>query len=62
VRTPGEFVHGQRDEQWREVEGGSELTYLAEGILLGGETPPPSGPAQPPKHVTTGSPHAGEKS
>jgi len=44
MRTRGDFVHGQRDEQGREVEGGSELTYLAEGILLGGTTPPPSGP------------------
>ena len=49
VRTPAEFVHGQRDEEGREVEGGSELIYLDEGILLGGETPPPSGPAQPPE-------------
>ena len=54
VRTPAEFVHGQRDEEGREVEGGSELIYLDEGILFGGETPPPSGPAQPPKHDTKG--------
>jgi Ala-tRNA(Pro) deacylase len=44
VRTPGDFVHGQRDEQGREVEGGSELIYFADRVLLGGETPPPSGP------------------
>ena len=50
VRTPAEFVHGQRDEEGREIEGGSELTYLEEGILLGGETPPPSSPPQSPKH------------
>jgi Ala-tRNA(Pro) deacylase len=43
VRTPGEFVHGQVDEEGRQVEGGSGLTYLGEGVLLGGETPPPSG-------------------
>jgi Ala-tRNA(Pro) deacylase len=54
VRTPAEFVHGQRDEEGREVEGGSELIYLEEGILLGGETPSPSGPAQPPKHDKQG--------
>jgi len=51
VRTPDEFVHGQRDEQGREVEGGSGLTYLEEGILLGGETPPPSGPSEGRKQV-----------
>jgi len=54
VRTPGEFVHGQRDEEGHEVEGGSELTYLAEGILLGGETPKPSGPAEPAKYGAEG--------
>jgi Ala-tRNA(Pro) deacylase len=49
VRTPAEFVHGQRDEDGREFEGGSELIYLEkEGILLGGETPSPSGPSQSP--------------
>lgn len=47
LRTPSEFVHGQRDEQGREVEGGSELIYFADRTLLGGETPPPSGPPQP---------------
>jgi Ala-tRNA(Pro) deacylase len=52
VRTPAEFVHGQQDEEGREVEGGSELTYIEEGILLGGETPPPSSPAQPAKYDT----------
>jgi Ala-tRNA(Pro) deacylase len=37
VRSPGEFVHGQTDEQGREVEGESGLVYLQEqGILLGG--------------------------
>jgi hypothetical protein len=37
VRTPGEFVHGQRDEEGHEVQGESELIYLKEqGILLGG--------------------------
>jgi len=54
VRTPGEFVHGQRDAQGHEVEGGSGLIYLEEGVLLGGETPPPSGPPQSPKHPTEG--------
>lgn len=48
LRTPAEFVHGQVDEQGREVEGGSELIY-AEGVLLGGETPPPSGPPRDPR-------------
>jgi Ala-tRNA(Pro) deacylase len=46
VRTPGEFVHGQRDEEGREVEGGSGLIYLDEGILLGGEALPRSSPTQ----------------
>ncbi len=55
VRTPAEFVHGQRDEDGREVEGGSELVYLKEeGILLGGWTPPPSGPPQASKPVIQG--------
>jgi len=54
VRTPAEFVHGQRDQAGREVEGGSELTYLEEGILLGGETPPSSSPPQPPKLAAKG--------
>jgi Ala-tRNA(Pro) deacylase len=44
VRTPGEFVHGQLDDQGRPVEGGSGLMYLGEGVLVGGETPPASGP------------------
>jgi hypothetical protein len=26
VRTPGSFVHGQTDEQGRDVEGSSEVT------------------------------------
>jgi len=46
IRTPGEWVQGQRDEEGREVEGGSALTYLENGTLLGGATPPPSGPPQ----------------
>jgi len=49
MRTPAEFVHGQLDEQGREVEGGSGLIYVEEGTLLGGETPPPSGPPAAPK-------------
>jgi hypothetical protein len=37
VRSPVKFVHGQRDEDGHEVQGGSELIYLKEqGILLGG--------------------------
>jgi hypothetical protein len=43
VRTPGSFVHGQRDDEGREVEGGSEPIYFNRETLLGGETPPPSG-------------------
>jgi hypothetical protein len=43
VRTPGSFVHGQRDSEGREEEGGSEPTYLDNETLLGGKTPPPSG-------------------
>ncbi len=48
VRTPSEFVHGQRDEEGREVEGGSELLYFGRRVLLGGATPPPSGPSEAP--------------
>lgn len=51
IRTPGDFVHGQRDELGREVVGGSGLTYLPEGILLGGDTPPPCGSPSTPRHV-----------
>ena len=40
VRTPVNFVHGQRDEQGREVEGGSELIYLAEGDPARRRNPP----------------------
>jgi Ala-tRNA(Pro) deacylase len=37
MRSPGEFVHGQTDEEGHEVQGESELIYLKEqGILLGG--------------------------
>ena len=54
VGTAAEFVHGQRDAQGREIEGGSELTYLAKGILLGGETPPPGGPPRAAKHIAKG--------
>jgi hypothetical protein len=43
VRTPESFVHGQRNAEGREVEGGSELTMLDKDTLLGGATPPPSG-------------------
>jgi Ala-tRNA(Pro) deacylase len=54
VCMPGEFVHGQRDEQGREIEGGSELIWFGEGVLLGGETPPPSGPPTAPKPIAEG--------
>jgi hypothetical protein len=43
TRTPDTFVQGQRDDEGREVEGGSEPTYLNREVLLGGATPPPSG-------------------
>jgi Ala-tRNA(Pro) deacylase len=46
IRTPGEFVHGQRDEAGREVEGGSGLIYMGENLLVGGATPPSSGPPE----------------
>jgi len=46
VRTPGSFVHGQRDAEGREVEGGSEPIYFRHETLLGGETPLPSGKPQ----------------
>jgi Ala-tRNA(Pro) deacylase len=48
VRTPGEFVHGQYDEEGREVEGGSGLTYMGGGVLVGGETPPSASPPEDP--------------
>lgn len=48
LRTPAQFVHGQVDESGRPVEGGSGLLYLKDGTLLGGETPPPSGPPASP--------------
>jgi Ala-tRNA(Pro) deacylase len=51
VRTPAEFVHGQRDDEGREVEGGAGLTYREDGTLLGGESPP-SSPAEPTKYPT----------
>ncbi len=44
IRTPAEFVHGQTDAEGRPVEGGSELIYFEGKTLLGGATPPPSGP------------------
>jgi len=56
VRSPGQFVHGQRDEEGREVEGGSGLTYLQEGVLLGGDTPAPSSPPEARKYVIEGHP------
>jgi hypothetical protein len=44
VRTPETFVHGQRDEEGREVEGGSEPIMTEDGTVLGGATPPSSSP------------------
>jgi Ala-tRNA(Pro) deacylase len=48
LRTPADFVRGQVDETGREVEGGSGLIDVDEDTLLGGETPPPSGPPRRP--------------
>lgn len=45
-RTPANFVHGQTDAEGRPVEGGSEPTYLGEGVLVGGATPPSSSPPE----------------
>ena len=45
IRSPASFVHGQTDAEGREVEGDSELIYFQGQTLLGGATPPPSGPA-----------------
>lgn len=45
IRSPASFVHGQTDAEGRQVEGGSELIYFQGQTLLGGATPPPSGPA-----------------
>jgi hypothetical protein len=47
VRTPESFVHGQRDAEGRQVEGGSESVYYNHETLLGGATPPPSNPPAP---------------
>jgi Ala-tRNA(Pro) deacylase len=49
VRTPAEFVHGQRDAEGREVEGGSGLRFTDDRNLLAGESPP-SSPARPRKY------------
>ena len=46
IRSPASFVHGQTDAEGRQVEGGSELIYFQGQTLLGGTTPPPSGPAK----------------
>lgn len=46
LRTPASFVHGQTDAEGRQVEGGSEIIYFEGKTLLGGATPPPSGPAE----------------
>jgi len=46
IRSPASFVHGQTDAEGRQVEGGSELIYFQGRTLLGGPTPPPSGPAE----------------
>lgn len=43
VKTPESFVHGQRDEEGRQVEGGSEISLIG-GMAVGGETPPSSSP------------------
>lgn len=45
VKTPESFVHGQRDEEGREVEGGSEISFIS-GKVVGGETPSSSSPAK----------------
>jgi hypothetical protein len=42
VRTPESFVHGQRDAEGRQEEGGSEPIYFNQETLLGGATPPSS--------------------
>ena len=36
VRTPGSFVHGQTDEQGRDIEGGSEVTTSVGNESQGG--------------------------
>jgi hypothetical protein len=49
VRTPGDFVRGQVDEEGRPVEGGSEITFIAPDTVIGGATPPPGGAPSTPK-------------
>jgi transaldolase len=39
TRTPATFVRGQRDEEGREVTGGSEPIYFNREVVLGGLTP-----------------------
>jgi hypothetical protein len=43
VRTPATFVHGQKDAEGRDVEGGSEPIMMG-GTVVGGATPPSSSP------------------
>ncbi len=53
LRTPAEFVQGQLDAEGRPVEGGSELIYFGGQTLLGGATPPSSGPPAAPEPPAT---------
>ena len=46
LRTLASFVLGQTDAEGRQVEGGSEIISFVGKTLLGGVTPPPSGPAE----------------
>ena len=39
IRTPDSFVHGDRDDQGREIAGGSEPIYYNQEVLLGDLTP-----------------------
>jgi hypothetical protein len=45
---------GERDAEGREVEGGSELLYVGDNVLLGGENTPPSGRPKAPKEIAEG--------
>lgn len=43
IRTPESFVHGQRDAEGYQEEGGSEPIMFGKDTVIGGATPPPGG-------------------
>jgi len=61
IRTPADFVRGQTDAEGRPVEGGSEPIYFGGKTLLGGATPPASGPATTRKAKAPAKPRATQR-